>query len=820
MAYFSKDRQQTAARLLSCSILYNRKHKNDLTQWTGTADDFAELLRSHAHKVSYTAEQYFKLTDDEQKEVKDTGGFIGGTLEDNSRAKFKKCLTRDFLTVDLDNVPDMQQIMNDLDGLQCFKIIYSTIKHTPAAPRLRVIIPLQESISPETYAAVCRSLLSVLQYDKGIADLRSCQPKQFMYWPTSLLDIEPIFQVRGNGYFDALQFLAIHPDPQEAERQRQNAERAERTVRQDARFKDNAETQGKSTPDFIGAFNRTYTVLDVIRIFNLPYEVKQQLQNGDYLLEDLRGSAAGGVYYYPRQNLLYTFHSTSADSGSHSLSPFELVRIHVYGGSQTDTKTGMHDMALLCANDSAVCSNANDTTRRYLSYLWHKENDHQQQAKTMNDFDDIGDSDQQEGSTNSQNSDRQSEDTHADPRPISVTLENVFDSLRPTTPRYMAQLYLDQGEGVSTALKMYYEIGRDNFRPAAEPLTFKGLTVNCARTSGGKTLLQTALITYLLQHDTKAVAVVISLEESEPAMYARIMANYARSYQYEEATGSYWTHTDAVSIANVKQWLTGSDILSFKVNADGKAAPYSDSITDKKRDLLERCAVETADRLQIVSRRAFLDAKADIIQACNDRGGIACFNDNAKKSIADAELIAQFIRYRRKQIEADKMHPIFFIDYAQKMKQEDAIHAPQQWQLIKAVMDVLSEVSNEGATIFLAAQMNREIAKEAKNDKWTEFKTAYCEQIREGADIDHAAEMILYSTIVTDPNDEKSGKLLIKTMKHRSGTHDLYAMADIDFNSVFADLAHWQAPIKDGGFKSSAKSNIKVESNFVRDKKK
>ena len=84
----------------------------------------------------------------------------------------------------------------------------------------------------------------------------------------------------------------------------------------------------------------------------------------------------------------------------------------------------------------------------------------------------------------------------------------------------------------------------------------------------------------------------------------------------------------------------------------------------------------------------------------------------------------------------------------------------------------------------MAAQMNRIPAGEAKGDAAKEFELAQPEHLREGADLEQAAELILY--LVSDRNDYFKN-INVKVMKNRSGPSDLSATLPTYYDSSFVD---------------------------------
>ena len=137
-----------------------KKWKNNDISW----DDFCKRV-STTQTTTETVEEYRKMTKPQQDSIKDVGGFVGGHLR-GGRRKTGTVLCRSMLTLDMDHgTPDV------LDELSMFNshemCIYSTHKHTPEAPRLRLIMPLKRDVSEDEYPALD-------ERQKRVAELLSC----------------------------------------------------------------------------------------------------------------------------------------------------------------------------------------------------------------------------------------------------------------------------------------------------------------------------------------------------------------------------------------------------------------------------------------------------------------------------------------------------------------------------------------------------------------------------------------------------------------------------------------------------------------------
>ena len=82
-----------------------------------------------------TMAEYLAMKKARQDELKDVGGFVGGVLRGGVR-KAGAIEGRDVITLDMDHVPaeGTANVLARLDGLGCGYAVYSTRKHSPAAP--------------------------------------------------------------------------------------------------------------------------------------------------------------------------------------------------------------------------------------------------------------------------------------------------------------------------------------------------------------------------------------------------------------------------------------------------------------------------------------------------------------------------------------------------------------------------------------------------------------------------------------------------------------------------------------------------------------
>lgn len=95
-----------------------------------------------------TYKEYVKLSKAEQDQIKDIGGFVGGTLKEGRR-KAENVSGRQMLTLDMDTAP--VGFLDDValgivpHGLCMGDLYYH--KHCPEKPRLRLLIPLDREVT-------------------------------------------------------------------------------------------------------------------------------------------------------------------------------------------------------------------------------------------------------------------------------------------------------------------------------------------------------------------------------------------------------------------------------------------------------------------------------------------------------------------------------------------------------------------------------------------------------------------------------------------------------------------------------------------------
>ena len=288
-------------------------------RWNGAEmelEEFRERI-SHTIRTAETVEQYGKMTKAKQDAIKDVGGFVMGRLKGGRRKK--DCVEfRSALTLDMDHasqdIPEQVEMFFDF---RC--LIYSTHKHTPENPRLRLIIPLSRNVSPDEYVAVARKVAE----DIGIEmfDDTTYEPSRLMYWPSTSADGEFLFRDIEGEPLNPDDVLSRYKDWRDSSEwpvssRQQNIVQREMRKQADPLTKDGV----------IGAFCRTYSIEEAIANF-LPdvYQPSAMPGRYDYIPAD---SQAGVVIYEGK--FAYSHHATDPACGK-LMNAFDMVRIHRFG---------------------------------------------------------------------------------------------------------------------------------------------------------------------------------------------------------------------------------------------------------------------------------------------------------------------------------------------------------------------------------------------------------------------------------------------------------------------------------------------------------
>lgn len=269
-------------------------------------------------RTTESATEYKSMPKPQRDEIKDVGGFVGGTLK-GGRRKAEAILQRRLLTLDLDEVPrDADPWDTVVLVLGCAAVLYSTHSHTPNAPRLRLVMPLSRAVSPEEYAAVARKIAQDIGID--MCDDTTYEPHRLMYWPSLPYDAEYRYEVSDGPWLDVDEQLKRYTDWHDPTEWPTSSRRAEALHRLAKKQGNPLEKDG-----VIGAFCRVYSIEDAIETF-LP-DVYDKCDDGRYTFKG--GSTTGGLVLYDQGTFAYSHHGTDPASGK-LCNAFDLVRLHLF----------------------------------------------------------------------------------------------------------------------------------------------------------------------------------------------------------------------------------------------------------------------------------------------------------------------------------------------------------------------------------------------------------------------------------------------------------------------------------------------------------
>lgn len=327
---------------ISIALGKSRKERN----WVNKRVKYSELLNKLRlpNFTRETMEEYRNFDKALQDNIKDVGGFVGGSLKEGKRRR-DTVLHRDLLTLDIDfGAPAMvEKVKEKFKGGCCF---YSTHKHTKGKPRLRLIIPISRSVTPEEYEAIGRWIASTIGMD--YFDDTTYEPSRLMYWQSTSKDGEYVFEYVDKPWVNADEILGFYEDWTQVSQWPHSSRAKAKEINLRQQQKKPQEKGGAE-----GIFCRTYSVTEAIdKYLGKVYE--STLDPLRYTFKE--GSTCGGLVIYEGGDFAYSFHSTDPASGK-LLNAFNLVKVHRFGNLDKDIseKTSIAKRpSTLAMNDLAI----------------------------------------------------------------------------------------------------------------------------------------------------------------------------------------------------------------------------------------------------------------------------------------------------------------------------------------------------------------------------------------------------------------------------------------------------------------------------------
>lgn len=288
--------------------------KNKQTLWSDMLDRLSKTTRT-----SETVAEYKEMGREQQANVKDVGGFVGGYCANGSRtsvtARSLVCLDADFADADL--WTDWCLFYGNAAA------VYSTHKHTPKKQRLRLVVPLTREATPEEYPAIGRRIAATLGVDKF--DDSTYDLGRLMYWPSTSQDGEFYFDYLDAPLLDPDDVLSTYRDWKDISSWPMSSRVADIAKHTAAKQKDPLEKGG-----LVGAFCRAYTITEAISQYVPAYVPCDDPNRYTYT----GGSTAAGVVIYD-DKFSYSHHATDPASGQ-LCNAWDLVRLHMFGDLDAD----------------------------------------------------------------------------------------------------------------------------------------------------------------------------------------------------------------------------------------------------------------------------------------------------------------------------------------------------------------------------------------------------------------------------------------------------------------------------------------------------
>ncbi len=358
-------------RQINISIGNSRKDMNWKPQVLSVGDLW-EKLKSPTRGVE-TLTQYLALKKSQQDDLKDVGGFVAGSLH-GGRRKASAVTGRDVVTLDFDTVPayGTEGILQAVEKLGCGYAVYSTRKHMETAPRLRVLFPLDRTVSADEYEPIARWMAA--QIGIQMADPTTFEPSRLMYWPSCSADGNYVFQYGDAPFASADKVLGTYKDWHDLT--------SWPVVPGANSYQKLAMKQGDpdTKPGVVGAFNRAYGDVYTVMEKLLP-GIYDPVDNDPNRFTYLGGSTTGGAVVYDNGKFLFSHHATDPCGGK-LVNCFDLVRLHKFGDKDDDAAAGTPNNRL--PSYVAMCEFA--VADKTVSALMAKER-HEQALK---DFDGVG----------------------------------------------------------------------------------------------------------------------------------------------------------------------------------------------------------------------------------------------------------------------------------------------------------------------------------------------------------------------------------------------------------------------------------------------
>lgn len=170
-------------------------------------------------------------------------------------------LSRSMITLDMDYADNVENIISNIEMLYDYTCcIYSTHKHTPEKPRLRIIIPLLRHVTADEYQAVSRMIAKQIGIE--LFDDTTYEPNRLMYWPSTSADGEYFFKVIDGEFLNPDSILSLYKYWKDTSSWPVSSRQTAVIQKAVKKQEDPLEKKG-----MVGAFCRSYTIIEAIETF-------------------------------------------------------------------------------------------------------------------------------------------------------------------------------------------------------------------------------------------------------------------------------------------------------------------------------------------------------------------------------------------------------------------------------------------------------------------------------------------------------------------------------------------------------------------------
>lgn len=300
-------------------------------------------------RTDMTQKKYDGLTTDARQREKMRAGFLfGGVCADGHRAN-ANVQSRALINLDIDTMSKGDFLAfqfecgdpNATDLNRYEYVWYTTRSHTPEKPKFRIILPFEESCTPDKFHAISRIIAAKFDPTMELLDRVSFVLGQMMYWPLTNKDGEFVAGRNKGKFIDVESELQAFGDWQDF---------SKLPSKEDEDLSSHNNNGQKIASPFektgiVGAFCRAYSIEEAIEQF-IPDVYEKSISTGKtdrYTYLKSETGQTGGVLVYPDQGLMFSHHNSDPCGDGHGHNAFDMVRLHLYGdldeGSKIDNPT-------------------------------------------------------------------------------------------------------------------------------------------------------------------------------------------------------------------------------------------------------------------------------------------------------------------------------------------------------------------------------------------------------------------------------------------------------------------------------------------------